>query len=265
MTKTSKRQGSSFSDFGIRISFGFRPSAFGFQAARARPAFTLIELLVVIAIIAVLAALLLPALSRAKSKARATQCIGNLRQWGLAYRLYADDNKDFLPRRGQGVKPLDQIDRPEDWFNALPPYLSLPSYQQLFTNGQRFQPGAHSVFVCPVATDPGSNHFLPYAMNMNLCPWGNSGQSEATKFNDVSHPAQVVALADAPGPYSAIYPSKNPYSPVPRHDRRVNLLFLGGQVQSLAGDYVGCYSGDPGRDDVRWLTGTDSDTSAGKY
>jgi prepilin-type N-terminal cleavage/methylation domain-containing protein len=235
------------------------------RQTRPYAAFTLLELLVVIAIIAMLAALLLPALSRAKAKARSTQCIGNLRQWGVAYHQYADDNQDALPRRGQGVKPLDQIDRPEDWFNALPPYLKLPSYQESYTNGQRLKPGATSVFVCPVATDPGSNHFLPYAMNMNLCPWGNSGTTEATKFADVVRPNEVVALADAFGAYSATYPSRNSYSPVPRHAGRVNLLFLTGNVRSLAGNYVGCYQGDPERDDVRWLTGTDSDSGAAKY
>jgi len=232
---------------------------------RSARAFTLVELLVVIAIVAVLASLLVPALGRAKERARSAQCLSNLRQWGLAYRQYADDNQDYLPRRGQGVKPLDQIDRPTDWFNALPPYLSLPAYQQLFTNGQRLHPGTHSVFVCPVATDPGSNHFLPYAMNMNLCPWGNSGNFEATKLGDIIHPGQVVALADAPGPYSATYPSSNPYSPGAHHSQRSNLLFLGGSVQSFAGSYIGCGVGDPGREDVRWLTGTASDAGAGKY
>jgi prepilin-type N-terminal cleavage/methylation domain-containing protein/prepilin-type processing-associated H-X9-DG protein len=232
---------------------------------RSGSAFTLLELLVVIAIIAILAGLLLPALSRARAKARLTQCTGNFRQWGLAYRQYADDNQDFLPRRGQGVKPLDQIDRPEDWFNALPPYLKIPTYQQIATNHQRLESRSQSVFVCPDATDPGSNHFLPYGMNMNLCPWGNSGTIEPTKFGEVVRVAQVVAMADSPGPYSATYPSENPYTPVARHGGRVNILFLGGNVQAFRGDYVGCSVGDPGREDVRWLTGTDSDASAGKY
>ncbi|MEI6078436.1 MAG: prepilin-type N-terminal cleavage/methylation domain-containing protein [Verrucomicrobiota bacterium] len=224
--------------------------------------FTLIELLVVIAIIAILAAFMLPALAKSLEKARAIQCVGNLRQWGTAIQLYANDNDDFLPRRGQGVQALFQLNRPADWFNALPGYFSLPTFEQMVASNVKPTAHTQSVFICPTADDPGGAYFLPYAMNMNLCPWN---LPVATKFSEVVQPISVVAMADAPGAYAATFPSVKPYSVVARHSARVNLLFLGGSVQSYAGLYVGCGVGDPKHDDVRWLTGTASDTQASAY
>jgi prepilin-type N-terminal cleavage/methylation domain-containing protein len=80
--------------------------------------FTLIELLVVIAIIAILAAMLLPALARAKRQAQSTQCISNLHQWVIAFTLYAMDNQDNFPTGWQE----DSVNPNSVWMSACQPY-----------------------------------------------------------------------------------------------------------------------------------------------
>jgi prepilin-type N-terminal cleavage/methylation domain-containing protein/prepilin-type processing-associated H-X9-DG protein len=84
-----------------------------------RPGFTLIELLVVIAVIGVLAALLLPALSRAKSSAQTTVCINNLRQLQLAWGIYADENEEQLPYNAPWFLPVPST---TNWVGGLMTY-----------------------------------------------------------------------------------------------------------------------------------------------
>ena len=170
--------------------------------------FTLIELLVVLTIVAVLAALLLTAIASVRANADVAESVSRLRQWGMALGLYVADNDGSLPHRGQGVQPLQNIDRASDWFNALPPYLGSPSYQQLCDSGRRPKAGDKSIFVSPGCPDPGGQYFLSYAMNMNLSPWN----LEPSMISQIANAPFVVFMAEAPGQYSSTYPSRAPYS-----------------------------------------------------
>jgi len=113
------------------------------QAPATRLGFTLIELLVVIAIIAILAAMLLPALAKAKSKAHRVQCASNMKNWGLATLMYLDDFGDRLPLFGE-----DQNDYSKPmWFTKLAPYLARVSQTGLFFGEQEVYTNA--VRRCP--------------------------------------------------------------------------------------------------------------------
>ena len=222
-----------------------------------RLGFTLIELLVVIAIIAILASLLLPTLSRSKAKAISIRCCSNLRQMGVAFIMYADDNGQRLPDlytkwwTGTGVAPGGSW-----WWETL----STSRYvvPQAISN---------NVWRCPAVQDkdisivfgarwegygPVESTVIRYAYNMSP-----SLPLHSRKLQEIQRPTQVWMMGDTGVPYN---PNNVPFSgytteivtfppdptthdwknytppkqPGCRHSMRANIIMVDGHYESWA-------------------------------
>lgn len=174
--------------------------------------FTLMELLVVIAIIAILAAILLPALSAARERARRTTCISNLKQFSLAYEMYAEDWYENFPASPEG---LYDADADSQTLSIFPDYIKTAK-----------------IFWCPSSL----NRENPTPQTIDNTTWDNSYAFVfgLTTGNNCSAPVPMISD-------NGVYKSGQDYG---NHKYGMNVLYLDGNVVWVNENQIVYFNGD---------------------
>lgn len=220
--------------------------------------FTLIELLVVIAIIAILASMLLPAMSKAREKARSNSCMNQMKQFSSAGIMYANDNKDWILPQGKLATQTAPATagRIGTWYEDIASYVGVKSIFTAPKIAANYPSPWPNIYTCPSATvlgpsstPTGTNYgyrcgqygapLFGYAYNQQLM---SGGSWKALKLNQLPLPTYVFFLADGNSPTADQYDSANAgASTLPnhpscqvayRHNKYLNVSFMDGHISS---------------------------------
>lgn len=191
--------------------------------------FTLVELLVVISVIAILASLLLPALQKAKLKAKQIECVSGLKQIGVGFAGYANDYNCWVPRSKDSAITVYLNDF---WFHKISRYLEIKR-TVVYTDEKTC-----GIFKCP-AWSPGSIYpGLSYVVNYYVAgPAGSTYSKYYNQLTRVSKPGSIVLIAD--GTNESFVVNRNyafggvlNYGFSKRHLSKTNILFCDMHVGS---------------------------------
>ena len=155
-----------------------------FSRVAPRTGFSLIEMMFVVAVIALLAGIMFPLAGSVRAKAQRSNCLNNLRQWGMALNLYLDENRGKFP---------GWQNKKDAWYEKLPPYADQPAMSEevAFPGG-----GRKSLFLCPSDVGDGTDHgdyYSSYTFNTHV-----SKTKGATHQHQIKNPDRFVVFSETP-------------------------------------------------------------------
>lgn len=223
---------------------------------RLNTAFSLIELIIVIGIIALLAGIVVPSVEVLREKGKETVCANNIRQWGQAMSMYLDEHRGVFPTDGMQ-------DDQAAWYNVLPPYIGVDTFNTLKGIGKAPCPGiGKNIYICPSAPVDSQkagnyaggsqmSYYLSYALNYWInAPKTDSALSDRMRLSQIRYPDSFVVFSEPKdGDKKAVVanPANSPGASVPGfwHRGRVNVAFADGHVAPVRQQDVGAIQWDP--------------------
>jgi prepilin-type processing-associated H-X9-DG protein len=176
--------------------------------------------------------MLLPALAKAKERAKAIYCLNNVKQWGLAFRMYEDDNQDIFPYEGASgdISTGFNVDA---WYNSTTVFISSPRLMDLYLQNRPPVKDSKTIFSCPssysnvVASSLSvTKAYFMYGFNNRMDPNG----AASYKVNQVIKVSDTVTFTEN---NEGTFPSTSGVFTPARHSQRANLGFVDGHAAAI--------------------------------